>query len=298
MQEIKCLEDIISFTVKLGGRNSVDAENFSSIIQSTIFLMKESASTICPEAFLKLEIRANKEGSFESIIDTVLKSTPDLLKDGIPFCKDILQIVLHWLNIKQHLKGNKPKKIITENNDAIIINQDNEEFRVGKNILKKYLDNINIENSIVKIFINAEEDNRSGLEIIPDKKSKLPNKSFAQNEFAHMAKHVIEENNKIEHIIQPPIEVTLLIKKPDLNGKSQWTFLYNKTINAYVKDEEFLDKIQNKHTIKICGGFRIKCLLQMEYDLSDGEIVEGSEKYFITKVIEVIEPPIQQNLNL
>lgn len=306
MKEIKCLEEITTFTVKFGGKNSIDAENFSAIIQNTISLMKESANTLCPEAFLKLEIRANKEGSFLTTIDTIVKTHPDLINDlkllgecgagVISSGVGILSGVLIWLKIKEHLKGQKAKQVIVEKNDATIINADGEKLTEPKQLVNKYFEHNNIDNMIVNIFNNAKADNRTNFEVIPDAKSGLSQTSFNQEKFDNMSKSLVDDISNMEHIVQAPIEATLLIKKPDLLGKSQWVFLYNKTINAHIKDEDFLNKIQDRHTIKICGGFKLRCLLQMEYDLSNGEIIEGSDKYSIIKVLEVIEPPVQQSI--
>ena len=71
-------------------------------MDNTIFLVKTSANTIDPSCFLKLEIKANKEGSFETVIDTVAKYLPTIL--SVPqLASYIVGGFWAFLQIKDHL---------------------------------------------------------------------------------------------------------------------------------------------------------------------------------------------------
>lgn len=75
----------------------------------------------------------------------------------------------------------------------------------------------------------------------------------------------------------------LLLKKPDLLGDSKWQFVYNKTIEAKIEDEDFLDKIRRRK-ISVRAGVKIPCLMQLEYDLSDRiDIIQKSENIISKK---------------
>ena len=78
--EPKLIESIDTFNVSFGGdSHSVNANLFTKTMDNTIFLVKTSANIIDPSCFLRLEIKANKEGSFETVIDTVAKYSPTIL---------------------------------------------------------------------------------------------------------------------------------------------------------------------------------------------------------------------------
>ena len=62
MNENQFQESIDTFKVRFEGDNSIDAELFTKIINNTIELVKASSRAIDPNAFLRLEIRATKEG--------------------------------------------------------------------------------------------------------------------------------------------------------------------------------------------------------------------------------------------
>jgi hypothetical protein len=106
-----------------------------------------------------------------------------------------------------------------------------------------------------------------------------------------MSQSVIDENPSVNTIRQKPIEVDLLLKKPDLLGDSKWQFVYNKTIDAKIEDEDFLEKVR-RGKISVRAGVKIPCLLEVEYDLNDGfDIIQKSEKYNIKKILgEIIQP--------
>lgn len=78
-------ESIDTFKVNFGGdKHTIDAELFTTTINNTIDLVKASANAINPQAFLELEIKANKEGSFITELDAIAKYGLDLItKDNV-----------------------------------------------------------------------------------------------------------------------------------------------------------------------------------------------------------------------
>jgi hypothetical protein len=119
------IESKESFIISFGGKTSIDAKTFSQTIDTTIELLKESAFANDPTYFIKLEIKANQAGSFETIIDLIIRHQNDLLK--IPsIAAEILGGWLSFLLIKKHLKGKKAKKIESNQTETAIQNQENE----------------------------------------------------------------------------------------------------------------------------------------------------------------------------
>lgn len=286
MQEDKnhFIESIESFKVSFGGRNSIDAETFTKSINNTVELIKESANIVDPSCFLRLEIKATQEGSFETVIDAVVRHKDDLLIVS-SIAGNIIQGFLNFLLIKGHLKGRKAKKIESNDKETAIQNQDNQVLKVQKEIGNAYFQNNRIDNLIVNQFTILNDRSNYCIttkndKVIIDKKS-----------YEDMRQVVVDENSVVKTIKQKPIEVELLLKKPDLLGDSKWQFVYNKTIEARIEDEEFLEKVR-KGKISVRAGVKIPCLMEVEYDLSDRlDIIQKSEKYNIKKITgNIIEP--------
>lgn len=290
------VESIDSFKIIFAGKSSIEAELFTKTINNTIDLVKSSANAISPNCFLKLEINANREGSFETVLDAVIKHTPDLLTCS-SIATNIIQGFLNFLLIKQHLKGNKPKKIDKINDEVAILNQDNAILKVPQSIGNAYFTNSNIDNVIVNIANNLRDSDRENI-IVETKQDKIV---INKGEYDSMAAPVVTEQNLVVTTErQKPVDVNLLLKKPDLLGKSQWEFVYNKTISAKILDQEFLELVHKGKIKKLYAGVRIPCLLQIEYDLDEYyNPVPNSDRYTILKVTgDLIEPDDEKILNL
>lgn len=98
---------------------------------------------------------------------------------------------------------------------------------------------------------------------------------------------------------QNPIEVNLLLKKPDLLGNSQWEFVFNKVISVKVLDKDFLEKVHKGKIKSLYAGVKLPCSLQIEYDLDEYfNIIPNSDRYTILNVLgDPIEPPSEENLS-
>jgi hypothetical protein len=300
-QELKTQvsESIDTFKVKFGGdRHTIDAELFTKTINNTIDLVKASANAINPQAFLRLEIKANKEGSFETIIDAIAKYSVDLLtKDNIGLACEIITGFYFLLEIKKHLKGKKAKKIETKEAQTAIVNQDNAVIKVPSNIANEFLNNSKIDNSIIMIFNDLKENMRDSFTIEHEDK-KI---SFSEKDYDLMSANVVDEKNitsKVEK--QEPVKVNLLLKKPDLLGDSAWQFVYNKNILAKIEDKEFLEKVHTRKIKALYAGVKVPCLLQIEYELDDKlNPIRDSDKYTIIKVVgDIIEPEEDKSISL
>lgn len=280
------IESKESFIISFGGKTSIDAKTFSQTIDSTIELLKESAFANDLNCFIKLEIKANQVGSFETIIDLIIRYQDDLLK--IPsIAAEILGGWLSFLLIKEHLKGKKAKKIESNQTETAIQNQENDIKKFPKKIGNIYFQNNKIDNLIINQFTNLSEDKRSNYIIKTSGAEIIIN----ENSFENMKQVLVDENPIVKTIKQKPTSVDLLVKKPDLLGDSKWQFIFNKNIEAKIEDELFLEKVRNGQIV-ILAGDKINCELEIEYDLTERlEIIPKSEKYNIKKVNgEIIKP--------
>ena len=280
------IESKESFIISFGGKTSIDAKTFSQTIDSTIELLKESAFANDLNCFIKLEIKANQVGSFETIIDLIIRYQDDLLK--IPsIAAEILGGWLSFLLIKEHLKGKKAKKIESNQTETAIQNQENDIKKFPKKIGNIYFQNNKIDNLIINQFTNLSEDKRSNYIIKTSGAEIIIN----ENSFENMKQVLVDENPIVKTIKQKPTSVDLLVKKPDLLGDSKWQFIFNKNIEAKIEDELFLEKVRNGQIV-ILAGDKINCELEIEYDLTERlEIIPKSEKYNIKKINgEIIKP--------
>ena len=191
--------------------------------------------------------------------------------------------------LKEHLKGKKAKRIETKENITAIENQDNTVIKVDSQIANEFFKNAKIENSIIQIFSDIIENKKESF-TVEHKDKKM---SFNDKNYNIMTEKVLDDKNitsKIER--QKPVQVDLLLKKPDLLGDSAWQFVYNKNISAKIEDKDFLDKVHTRQIKELYAGVKIPCLLQIEYELDEKlNPIANSDKYTIIKVMgDIIEP--------
>lgn len=299
---VKYTESIDTFKVSFGccdDKHSVDAELFISTIDNTISLVKSAANVLYPDAFVRLEIKANKAGSFETVIDTITKHSITLFTpESLQCASAITQGFVNFLIIKTHLKGKKAKRIEEEENNYIIENQDSEIINIeSPQIVNAYFEDAKIENSIINVFTGLEAKQVPEYSIEHGEK-KI---SFKKEEFGIMKESIVENTEIITSRLetQEPIKVNLLLKKPDLLGDSAWQFVYDKNIDAKIEDKDFLAQV-HKGYIKLYAGVKIPCMLQIEYELDDKyNIINNSQKYRVLEVVgDIIEPPKQDQFDL
>jgi len=291
------VESIDTFKVNFGGKgHSIDAELFTKTMNNTIDLVKSSANIVDPNCFLRLEIKANQQGSFETVIDTVARHAVDLItKENAKLASQIVIAFWAFLQIKTHLGGKRALEIKEEETKTKIVNQDNAVITVDNKVADGFFKNTNIDNSIINIFSDLKRGDKESFTIEHNSKKM----EFNKNEYDTMKQKVVDEKcntSKLEQ--QKPIEVNLLLKKPDLLGGSAWQFVYNKNISAKIEDSKFLDRVHKGEIKTLYAGVRMPCLLQIEYELdANFNPIPNSDKYIVKEIVgDIIEPPANRSL--
>jgi len=296
MKNKNFVESIDTFKVNFGGKkHSIDAALFTKTIENTISLVKASANAIDPSCFLRLEIKANKEGSFETILDLVTNYVPSLFtKKNTELACEVIAGFWVFLQIKKHLGGKRAKEI-KKDDETKIVNQDNAIITVDNKIADSFFKNSSIDNCIINIFSDLKEEDKESFTI--EHNGKII--QFNKKDYDSMKERVVDEvcnTSKLEQ--QEPIKVNLLLKKPDLLGDSAWQFVYDKNISAKIEDEEFLNKVHKGEIKTLYAGVKIPCLLHIEYELDNKfNHIPNSNKYIVKKVTgDIIEPPKQTSI--
>lgn len=294
MKESQFQESIDTFKVRFEGGNSIDAELFTKIINNTVELVKASSRAIDPNAFLRLEIKATKEGSFETTIDAVARYIPDLInKDNIRLAVEIVAGFLSFLQLKSHLKGRKPKAIEKSSKSSIVINQDGEALTATTNIVNCYFNDHRIDNSIVQIFNDLSTSPRDGMVVEHGNQ----HESFQRMDYKKMSSIIIEQDQPVNSKQTSEIikSCALIIKKPDLIGRSRWEMIFaGQAINIKIEDEDFLAQIKDG-TIKLSGGCKLICDLTVKAEIDDEYNVMKLE-HIVLKVHGIENKEEQLNL--
>ena len=111
----------------LEGDSCIEAELLSKTIHDFAELTKLAAKEENPEAYLKMNVTAFKNGSFQVDFSAVCEITRNLLTpENVSIAKDILSVVIGFFEIKKHLKGKEAKRLQQKGNNLKIENADGE----------------------------------------------------------------------------------------------------------------------------------------------------------------------------
>ncbi len=297
--EEKLIKSESNFAFHMDGENYIDAEVLSNIIKDIADLTKIAAKSEDPEAYLKMNVTAFKNGSFQIDFSAICENCEtifNLAKDGAGFAVTLVTIIEGFFKIKKHLKGETPKKIEElDNNKIQITNNEDSNITVIKSS-DIILNNSTVDQLIINISDNVHKHNpRGGFSIERDGDVCY----FDNEDMKNLSKPI--STTEINSYKEVTLRADLPIKKADLLGNSVWNFIYrNRVINATIEDEDFMEKVHFGKISVHAGDYitaDIKIICQID---SDGNPMEDTLKYNVVKVVGDIKNDIkyrQFNIN-
>lgn len=295
-KNIKYEKSESSFSFEFGGEEGIDAKTFSQTIDNVVESLKYITTEKEPEAYVKLKIKSAGTGSFDVFLSAIVEYIPNILNQGVLMAATIVNIYLGILQIKKHLRGEKPKAVNYIRGKAEIINQDDKSLSKTESITRTYFENNRIDNLTVNLFSALDKDReRKDLIVRKEGKKEL---EIKKEEFPQMAKEIIEPVDTIK-IRQEVVSTELLIRSLHLYGTAMWEFRFaGKRIEAKISDENWRDKV-NKREVEFRTGDKIPVEMLIEYDLDKNDSpIEDSYRYEILKVIgDIIKPDEQIKFN-
>jgi hypothetical protein len=284
-QESRC-----GFTLSLGGEDSIDAELFSKIIADTVTLIRSAATAINPNCFLRLEIRATRNGSFETIINAVVKYADNLLnKENARLAFDAVDCCLSFLKIKKHLRGKKPKSIHKNGEETAFVNQDDAKLDVPTKVADTLLSDNKIENSIINIFQCTEIAKRDNF-CIHVECSKEPLIVVGKEEYKDMqGKSFDNESLLMDASFNIVYSIVSLAFKRD----NKWRLSDGENVHTVmIKDDIFLEKV-DRNIISFSKNDVLVCETKIrQWQTGAGLKIE----YEVVKVLEHKKSPVQEKL--
>jgi hypothetical protein len=278
------------------GENNVDINLLVSALSGISESYKNVVYARSPEANIELKIEAFNKGSFDVIISSVVSNIPLI----IPVAEKALSNVKLFLDVvklKKDLKGKKPSQVIAEGDKAKVINQNGEIHYHNCEVTNIYLNNPLIDKGLTDVFSSLKGDKtRKNVKL----KSKDEQVIIDEQEYENMAENLIEQSDDTDNKhVENQVTTELLLKKPDLLGKSKWQFQYGgKTISTVIEDKVFLQKVKSGEIKALYAHVKVPVRMKIEVVMNDKlEIV--NKKHTILEVVgDIIEPQPYEQLKL
>lgn len=248
------------FTVALNQYNNMLTGFVSNEIKtssSLIDIQKGSIKTKIQDLIKKIP----DEAKIDLYVDNPKEAIKDLLKEGRKVLFEIANVDASQEE-KENILFNKTDKLLKDSELS------NYGVKVKKDILLKNADAVYqpIKNTNNKISVN-----------IDDIKYEL------KDCFDFDIKKTFSETTR-----ENKFRTNLKIKKPALLGNAKWEFIYEKSFDAEILDENWLKKLKNRE-VGILSGDMLDCdVKSIIISNDDNEIIESH--YYVLKVHDIINP--------
>lgn len=281
--ENNLVESRSEFSFHLDGESEIDASLLANTIRDIAEITKETAHEIDPEAYLKMNVTAFRNGSFQIDFSTVCAAAETLLTSATPavmLAGNVISSLKGIFEIKKFLKGKKPKEISKGAKGKVKIrNEEGNQIEVPASS-QIVIHNERIDQLVVNISNYSQEHNQNGgFSIITGDEALR----CSASDIREMSKPLPPET-EITTCIRSKIKTMLLIRKAVLIGNAKWSFDYNgRAIDASVEDEVFVHNFQLKESIR--SGDYIEAIMEIYVDLDkNGDQIKGTEKYTVLQV--------------
>ena len=273
------------FKIKFGGQvHQIDAQTFINSLINISTIIQEINQELESGKKIEIKIKATEKGSFIttlSLQETIDTAQRLFTRENITLIANIIEIFAGVLFIKGHLGSKKPKnieekgdKIKIENNEGVINIFDNRTYGI-------YNRNQVIGDAISNNFSTLENDPSIDEFEIIYKEGKSIFKAVKEDFSILATKTEIADENKRARIIV----ATIITHKIVWENRYKWEFYYGPNkISAYVKDDEFFQKIEKGKSFSKGDALRVDLQINQIFDKSAGIFVNHS--YQINKVHE------------
>ena len=283
------------FKIKFDGElHQVSANVLISSLIGVSTILQEANNEINRDTVVDIKIKALAEGSFEVhwiyafVGTTVIPLMPSIITTG----SDLLTILTGVLDLKKHLKGEKPGQVTEISGGVEISNTRGNVIVVNKPTYNLY-QRVGVQDALSKTFSSLESDPMiSSFEVL-DESGGVLHKS-QREDFGGMAQRdaVLEEGTRIITEI-----ATLHIFKLVFDSRHKWEFYYKgNRISAFIADEAFFERVDSGEEFSKGDQLVVELEIEQTFDNTVNTYVNRS--FRINNVREHIPRAQQESLEL
>lgn len=284
------------FKIKFDGEgHEVDLNTLLSSLMGFSTAIHEIQRGINPEAPVQIKVKALEQGSFLVFLGI---HAPEILaavrtfftKENLSLGAEILGALVSVIDIKKHLKGDKPERIENTNAHTVIIeNKEGQVIQVNTSVFNLYANNPNIDKNISKAFEAASTDENITSIDITDSDDK-PYVSVPKSNFKELSSPSEHITDKVRVITRAGVHLNAIKLSWEQNIK--WSFIFEgNKINADVEDPDFYKQIDQG--MQFAKGDTMRADIEIRQEFDEGANAWINKSYKVVKVHEHI-PRAQQ----
>lgn len=273
-------------SIKFEGETTIEANTLLNALTNILHSYEASIRASAEDSNYEIRINTFKEGSFDVIIDTVVKNAPVIIGYA-PTAVECVKNFVEMIKIKRELLGKKPQRIENDGSKTAITNANGETNYYNSTVTNIFLNNPVIDSGLSNAFGVVGAGDRPAFTISGAKEHiQIP-----QAEYEAMKVPVISEQYLATlQTMESDVEELLLLKSPDFLGDSKWAFQYKgRTIHATIADEEFQERVK-KGKVSLSAGVKLPVKMHIVVTL-DESLEPVKHTYTIVKVTGPVVKP-------
>lgn len=283
--------------------NELDAATLGSVLLNTVTLTEEANAELKTGQQLEIKVKSHREGSFivdiafeakktlEPLIPMLTPTNLEIIKTSV---EAIVALITGVYSLRKALKEEKPQSIQIgdNNNEVLIITGNNNKITTNRKVFNLYFENPRAQDAVNQTFKTLSKDETVTDFAVLDKKN---NPLFEANREDFKA---LSESVTIEDAKKEVSEITsLYIIKPSFDSELTWSFMHRGyKISAYVKDPEFLGRIDKGEPFAKGDVLEVELKIEQEFNYSVNTY--ENKKYIVSRVLRHIPRERQYEFDL
>ena len=275
-----------------GDSHEIDAEVLIESLVSYSVVVQEASAYLSPESKVGIKIKAQKEGSFELLLDVVASAGGGLFdKEGVQYAAALITVVGGLYELKKFLAKNLEKGededaglSVESANDSVLIKTKNGEITVSKNVYHIYQTSEKAKEGLRNTFTKLKDAEEIESFQIIDPETGQSIFHAEKEDFSVMSSDKGESEQRKQ--VEKKPEQELAVFKVVFKENHKWEFLYNGVrIYALISDADFISKVK-KGEVAFRSGDRITVDLEIVQIFNEAANAFVNAEYIITKVIK------------
>lgn len=284
-----------TIVIHFGGQlTSVDAYTFANSLISFADIIRSINAQVNPGQDIEVRLDATDRGSFRAVLKQAKKGIARLFSSA----PEKIFWIIAALIIQNSIEGESTIKV---EGDAVTIQKGGETIIISKEVFDQYeqvKENEDVHRNLSKTFRIIERDEAiENFGLSPRPEDEEPVVQIPRKDFGLLIRgpNILRtDEDKKRHKIH---EATLIVLKPWVNASNKkWAFEWNGVpISAYVRDEEFLDKVRS-HEVRFGNGdaLEVDLIAYEELDEERGIWISDKSSYVVKTVHRFLPTPQQR----
>lgn len=267
----------ITVKFKKGGHD-IDVDTYIGTLRSLSVIAKEVNYKNNNRSDIQLNIVAQKEGSFEAVIEFVSTAGP-IAVQAAPEILSIINTIIELYKIKKTLRDTGNAQVTNLANNKVQVINNFGTMVVDQPTYNLYSENQTVQDALASTFSKTSKDNSVDSLVLNSYDDRV---EVDRSDFEALSRKMTIQAKDMENEV---VAATLVVAKPVLdNSGNKWSlFKGTEKIQADIQDEEFLGRVARRECSFTSGDrLMVELLIQKEY--SEQYLMYIPKKYSILKV--------------